>query len=122
MQDLRRVFDEDLWLEDELPHLGSHADMGYMEAYEWDGAEWFPRRPVRPIRDNAEWPRDALDEAPLLWSDRESAAEWRRNILDCLTRDVDEAASAEQDDLLDLKKYEGEIGAVPSIGRGLHMC
>ena len=65
MQDLRRVFPEENWLEEELPHLGDRPDYGYMNKYEWDGDNWLPRReevagelPQEPLR----WTSDGCVE------------------------------------------------------------
>ena len=88
--------------------------MGYMETYEWDGAEWVPRRPVRPIKEeeNAKWPREAVGEAPLHWSGRESATDWRQIILDCLSKDIDEAECLNSKEFE--VSYEGEKAAAPT--------
>ena len=42
VQDLRRVFPQEDWLEDgeQLPSLGDRPAWGYMNEYEWDGEEY----------------------------------------------------------------------------------
>ena len=39
MQDLRRIFPEEDWLEEELPHIGDRPDYGYMNKYEYVSEE-----------------------------------------------------------------------------------
>ena len=78
LQDLRRVWPQELWLceEEELPHIGARPNWGYMDVYEWNGEEYIPRRdPAKP----------KLSEQPLRWGGETRLEEWRQILLRCLT-------------------------------------
>ena len=111
MQDLRRVLPEDDWLDEELPHLGNRPDFGYMNAFEWSGTEWEPRR---PDSSDASYPRPDLEDAPNAWSTKVSAESWRKNLLECLNSGA--TATAEQTVLQ--ANLEREVNA--SFGDGLN--
>ena len=108
---MRRVLPESLWLDEDLPHLGSKPDMGYMSTYEYDGKEWVKRRP------DAE---TLLGDAPSCWSSTATAEEWRDVLLSCLgermscSESPDDSSTHEVCELH--KKIDAEVTASFSDG------
>ena len=123
MQDLRRVLlgqeqpeVDPEWLGEELPHLGNRPDFGYMNTFEWSGANWVPRKPD-PSDESYTCPRADLDAAPAAWFGAEVTADgWRKALLAALAPRDSPPATEELGPLL--KKLEGEAHA--NYGDGLN--
>ena len=108
MQDLRRVFPETDWLDDELPHFGHRPEYGYMNTYEWDGENWVQRRADSECE---------LDEASARWNNDVPVADWRKVLLHCLTGCQDDIACPEHRELY--HKLEGAATVSFSDGLGI---
>ena len=78
VQDLRRVIQEELWLDDadKLPSIGARPEQGYMKEYEWDGEQYVMRC---ESTEASKWEPELL------------ATEWRDILLKCCSPDCDEA-------------------------------
>ena len=90
MQDLRRVFPEADWLEEEVLHLGDRPKHGYMNHYEWDGEQWAPRRDES---------QGDLPGEPSLWVGGSCVEDWRALLLRCLRSCSEGAGSMEHKEL-----------------------